>query len=381
MTPIPPIVELRQYTLHPGQRELLIELFEREFIEPQEALGLRVIGIFRDLDAPDRFVWLRGFADMAGRPAALAGFYDGPVWQRHRAAANATMIDSDDVLLLRPTGAQVRAQAGPAGLVTVTICPLRTPAADLPDLFERSVQPDWLAAGAQWVIGFVTDATPNNYPRLPVREGESVIVWLSGFADAAAQPLHAQRIATSPTWAAWRGQLAAEPQTLRLSPTARSAIAPEFVGSPHDFDFLVGGRWAVRNRRLKQRHVGSDDWDEFPGIEQAWTHLAGIVSVDEIDFPTRGFGGCTVRTLDLAARRWSIYWINSRVGTLSAPVHGGFNGDRGEFSGDDDDEGRPVKVRFVWERLGPDSARWSQAFSLDGRMWETNWIMDMQRSA
>ncbi|RZL06943.1 MAG: NIPSNAP family protein, partial [Rubrivivax sp.] len=36
-----PIVELRRYTLHPGQRDTLIELFEREFVESQEALGMR----------------------------------------------------------------------------------------------------------------------------------------------------------------------------------------------------------------------------------------------------------------------------------------------------------------------------------------------------
>src|SRR3546814_4941010 len=66
-----PVVELRQYTLHPGQRDVLIELFEREFIESQEATGIRVIGQFRDLDDPDRFVWLRGFADLPARARAL----------------------------------------------------------------------------------------------------------------------------------------------------------------------------------------------------------------------------------------------------------------------------------------------------------------------
>ena len=34
-----PIVELRQYTLHPGQRDTLIDLFDREFVESQEAPG------------------------------------------------------------------------------------------------------------------------------------------------------------------------------------------------------------------------------------------------------------------------------------------------------------------------------------------------------
>ena len=55
-----PIVELRQYTLHPGKRDTLIELFDREFVETQEAVGIQVIGQFRNLDDPDQFVWLRG---------------------------------------------------------------------------------------------------------------------------------------------------------------------------------------------------------------------------------------------------------------------------------------------------------------------------------
>jgi len=379
MTSIPPVIELRQYTLHPGQRDVLIALFEREFVEPQEAAGLRVVGTFRDLDDPDRYVWLRGFADLAMRPVALAAFYDGPVWQRHRTAANATMVDSDDVLLLRAVNPQ--AQVGAAGVVTATICPLGAGAPDaLVSQFDRLVRPQWLAAGADWLVGFVTDTAPNNYPRLPVREGESAIVWLSGFADEAAQRRHAEQLAAQPEWAAWRIHLAAAPQTLRLAPTARSAIAPAFIGRPGDFDFLVG-RWAVRNRRLKARHVGSTDWDEFDAVNQAWTHLDGSVSVDEIAFTTRGFSGCTVRTLDLATGRWAIHWINSRVGRLEPPVHGGFCGDRGEFYGDDLDEGRPVTVRFLWERLGADRARWTQAFALSDGAWETNWVMEMTRIA
>src|SRR5688572_7346005 len=96
-----PIVELRQYTLHPGKRDNLIELFDREFVETQEAVGIQVIGQFRNLDDPDQFVWLRGFNDMEARAESLNAFYSGPVWKAHRDAANATMIDSDNVLLLR----------------------------------------------------------------------------------------------------------------------------------------------------------------------------------------------------------------------------------------------------------------------------------------
>jgi hypothetical protein len=32
-----PVVELRQYTLRPGQRDVLIDLFDRELVESQEA--------------------------------------------------------------------------------------------------------------------------------------------------------------------------------------------------------------------------------------------------------------------------------------------------------------------------------------------------------
>ena len=79
------VVELRQYTLHPGRRDDLIELFDREFVETQEACGMVVIGQFRDLDDPDRFVWLRGFADMESRREALTAFYGGPVWKANSA--------------------------------------------------------------------------------------------------------------------------------------------------------------------------------------------------------------------------------------------------------------------------------------------------------
>src|SRR5437868_7933184 len=101
-----PVVELRQYTLRPGQRDVLIDLFDRELVESQEAEGMAIVGQFRDLDDPDRFVWIRGFGDMPARARALAAFYGGPAWKAHSAEANATMIDSDNVLLLRPVTAR-----------------------------------------------------------------------------------------------------------------------------------------------------------------------------------------------------------------------------------------------------------------------------------
>ena len=99
------VVELRQYALQPQRFDPFARLFEREFIEPQEAAGITVIGQFRNLDDPDRFVWLRGFADMPSRARALETFYGGALWKSLRDEANANFVDTDNVLLLRPASA------------------------------------------------------------------------------------------------------------------------------------------------------------------------------------------------------------------------------------------------------------------------------------
>src|SRR2546430_15188513 len=91
-----PILELRQYTLHPGARDTLIRLFDRELVETQEELGMRIVGQFRDLDEPDRFVWLRGFSDMVSRAEGLAAFYGGPGWKGHAPEAHAPIGGSHD---------------------------------------------------------------------------------------------------------------------------------------------------------------------------------------------------------------------------------------------------------------------------------------------
>jgi hypothetical protein len=46
------------------------------------------------------------------------------------------------------------------------------------------------------------------------------------------------------------------------------------------------------------------------------------------------------------------------------------------------DDGRPVRVIFIWDEITASSARWSQAFSYDdGVTWETNWVMQFTRTA
>ena len=157
-----PVLELRQYLLRPGRRDDLVELFDRELAAPQEAEGMLVVGQFRDLDRPDHFVWLRGFPDLASRAARLRAFYGGPVWRAHKDAANATMIDSDDVHLLRAVPGHALPWPPPAvpgdGPLTITV-------------HDAAEAPQSPALGR-----YETEPAPNDFPALPVREGEQVVV-------------------------------------------------------------------------------------------------------------------------------------------------------------------------------------------------------------
>lgn len=214
------VIELRRYRTQPGRRDELIALFEREFVESQEAVGMRLPGLFREPAEPDRFTWLRGFVDMASRTAGLNAFYFGPVWQEFRNAANATIDDSDDVLLLRPSpglpGRATTERAAPPRPWRAIVLPLAEPAeATLRDYVATRWLPALLRAGAQDLAVFETEPAENNFPRLPVRTDGPVLVLLTAWPTD-------QPIPGLPALTPW---LRAEPLVLSLEPTERSPRA------------------------------------------------------------------------------------------------------------------------------------------------------------
>lgn len=246
-----PVIELRRYRLHPGTRETLIDLFDREFLETQDAAGMSVLAQFRDLDDPDAFVWLRRFEGLPQRAEALRSFYSGPVWARHCDAANGTMVNSDNVLMLKPLGdAAVPSLLGPgslprrfgpqrpspavdpgeSGVFEMTTCYL-APRTDVAFAawFEDVVRPALLAAGACIEGRWVVDHRENNFQRLPVREGETLFIWLLRFdGQEQLQGFH-QQLAASVLWRdqVWpeiRKRTWRENEVLRLAPTSRSLL-------------------------------------------------------------------------------------------------------------------------------------------------------------
>ncbi|MBR3194695.1 NIPSNAP family protein [Bosea sp. (in: a-proteobacteria)] len=226
------VFELRRYTLKPGAREALIEVFDTHLVETQEAVGMSVLCQFRDLAAPDQFVWFRGFADQAARTRTLPAFYGGPVWAEHGPAANETMLEWHDVLMLKPaapgsgfrTAGRERLPPGTADLedgrtYLVAIHHLAPDATDgEAALLAKAIADAVRAAGGEVLASLISDRSENGFRRLPVRQGECVAVTLARPAIPQAIPaLETALRETAP--AAGRA-----PDIAHLVPTARSLL-------------------------------------------------------------------------------------------------------------------------------------------------------------
>jgi hypothetical protein len=227
------VLELRQYKIVPGRRDGMIDVFERWFIESQEAVGMRLVGQFRDRNDQSRFTWIRTFLDMAAREAALNAFYFGPVWQAHRGEANALLVDNDNVLLLKPLTlrsafAEVEGPAPSseaperAGLIVATILYLwKDPADGFGQMFAERIAPALRAAGLPVLGVYVAETSENTFPRLPVRQHEKVLVWFTRVDDPAAWDVAQARLAAEPDLMDAQERPA---QVLHLDPTPRSRL-------------------------------------------------------------------------------------------------------------------------------------------------------------
>jgi hypothetical protein len=151
----------------------------------------------------------------------------------------------------------------------------------------------------------------------------------------------------------------------------------------HDFDFLVG-EWRVHSRKLKERLVGNQEWDEFEGTIRSMRMLDGFGNVDDTVFnmASGDYHGMAPRAYDPKTGLWAIWWIDARNphAAVDPPVKGRFVNGVGTFYADDTLRGRPIKVRFTWSHITATTAQWDQAFSGDGgKTWETNWTQRLEK--
>jgi hypothetical protein len=130
---------------------------------------------------------------MESRARSLAAFYgESEAWRRNREAANATMIEFGNVLLLQPAGES-------RGFV---LDPTQRPDPEAPESdggvivagifesegviseefvagFESQAIPALRESGLVSLAHFVTEPSANTFRALPVREDENVFVWFA----------------------------------------------------------------------------------------------------------------------------------------------------------------------------------------------------------
>ena len=153
------------------------------------------------------------------------------------------------------------------------------------------------------------------------------------------------------------------------------------VSGLHDFDFLVG-EWRVHHRVL---NATSKKWNEFDGTASNRPLMEGWANVEEHMFnrPAGVSRGIAMRAYDAKSGQWAIWWIDSRAphGAVDPPVKGSFEKGTGTFYSDYVQNGKAMRVRYVWSLITEKSARWEQASSGDaGKTWDTNWIMEFRRA-
>jgi hypothetical protein len=150
----------------------------------------------------------------------------------------------------------------------------------------------------------------------------------------------------------------------------------------NDFDFEIGS-WNIHLSRLQDRLAGSTTWVQFDGTSvtrKIWNGRSNLEEF-EADSSQGHIEGLTLRLYNPQAHQWSIYWANSKNGTIDQPMIGEFKNGRGEFFDQEPWKGRAVFVRFIWSNTTTKSPHFEQSYSDDGgTTWEVNWITNQTRA-
>jgi hypothetical protein len=229
------VIEFRRYTIKEGEREHFAEYFAY-FPEAFQQMGAIVFGQFFERKNPVGFTWMRGFKNTDARAIINSSFYYGPLWREHRSTMNSLMVDSDNVLLLRPlTPAHgvpvlpavdpIKERNGAQGVVVAQIFAVKPNSVDA---FARQAEEtfaSYRAAGVREAGVLVTLDVPNNFPQLPVRTDGPYLVWLGIVKDNQTLESSFTPLAERSTQSlSATGLLRSDPELVILDPTRRSRL-------------------------------------------------------------------------------------------------------------------------------------------------------------
>jgi hypothetical protein len=229
------VIEFRRYTIKEGEREHFAEYFDY-FPEAFQQMGAIVFGEFFERKNPVGFTWMRGFKTTDARAIINSSFYYGPLWKEHASTMNSLMVDSNNVLLLRPlTTARgvpvlpavdpIKERKGAQGVVVAQIFAVKRNSID--DFAKQAEETfvTYRAAGAREAGVLVTLDVPNNFPQLPVRTDGPYLVWLGIVKDNKTLETQFTPLAERSTQTlSATGLLRSAPELVILDPTRRSRL-------------------------------------------------------------------------------------------------------------------------------------------------------------
>ena len=230
------VIEFRRYTVKEGEREHFAEYFESYFPEAFQQMGAIAFGQFFERKNPVGFTWMRGFKNTDARAVINAGFYYGPLWREHALTMNSLMVDSNNVLLLRPLSPErgvavlpavdpVTERKGAQGVVVAQIFAVKANSVDAFAQQAEATFAGYRAAGAREAGVLVTLDAPNNFPQLPVRTDGPYLVWLGVVKDNQTLETQFTPLAERSSQSlSTTGLLRGAPELVILDPTSRSRL-------------------------------------------------------------------------------------------------------------------------------------------------------------
>ena len=230
------VLEFRRYTIKEGEREHFAQYFDAYFPEALQQLGTIVAGDFFERKNSSGFTWIRGFHTLEDRAVVNAQFYAGSVWKEHKKTMNDLIVDSDNVMLLRPLRPERGIPILPAvdpiveanGVQGIVVAQIFAVKADSVEAFAKAAEPtfaSYRAAGVREAGILVTLDVPNNYPQLPIRTDGPFLVWLGVLKDKQMlenefNPLAERSLQSLSATGLIRGA----PESVVLDPTRRSRL-------------------------------------------------------------------------------------------------------------------------------------------------------------
>ena len=183
-------LEFRVYPTQKGQRDPFLDYFEAQYLESQEAQGMRIWGQFKDLNHAENFVWMRGYRSMAERKEGLLSFYTGDHWQKTSPKlAQFLVAPPKHIHFLEPISPErgfdhrhMRVDyPHDGGVVVALFYRVEGALAPLVEKIQNKVISSFTKAGGKELGLFRSSNEANNFPALPFIEDEKVMVWFSSF--------------------------------------------------------------------------------------------------------------------------------------------------------------------------------------------------------